>query len=783
MSRKRNLVVLLLACVWASLVVAPQAQADATFVVTSTADTEDGTCDSNCTLREAITAANAAEGTDEIDFALPGPGPHTIALSAELPPTDHVTIDGLSQAGASPTSPNVSLSGDPSVPEAISVAQTTIRGINLIGFAGFSANAITLREDNHLYASVIGFVPGQPAPTPAGTGIVILGDNNIVGTNGDGVNDANEHNVISGRKDGIIVWGGNNRIANNYIGTNIAGTGAIPNGSAAITPSGGIRVVGPDNGTVIGTNVDGTSDVLERNVISGNNGTAVSFGADAGNGTVRGNFIGVNAAGTSPLPNGDGIDIDTNNIVIGGTAPVAGNVIAHSPRPALFPTKLGMGVSVGQDQTRTPVGVIIRGNSIFGNEQGNLGMRGGGGANDALDADVGVNGIQNYPTLFAQTNQAGGTTIEGTLASKPNESYDIDFYKNATCGSQDLVQFRGLETYLGSVTVQTDAAGSADIVADLPLTPYAPIVATATGPEGTSVHTRCLGARLQLSGDEGDLGLTAQVGEDFTYSLQVSNGGPAVAPGSVVTFPLPPGVLALSTSTPQGTCEIEPGLVTCDLGTLEPSTNLVIDIDAVGTQAGNFHMLADVNTDDAYDILDAQKTMYDTVIKGTSCTIVGGPATETITGTSGDDVLCGLGGIDTINGRGGKDTLYGGTNADILDGGGGADVIFGGIGDDLATFDSSAASVDANLDTGLASGAGADKLRDVEDLFGSPFADKLTGNGGGNELFGGGKGDKLFGLAGADKLSGGGGDDTLNGGAGQDNCLQGPGTGPKTACE
>ena len=210
---------------------------------------------------------------------------------------------------------------------------------------------------------------------------------------------------------------------------------------------------------------------------------------------------------------------------------------------------------------------------------------------------------------------------------------------------------------------------------------------------------------------------------------------------------------------------------------------LVIEIDAVGTQAGNFHKLANVTTDDAYDFQPDSMTIYDTVIKGTSCTKVGTPAAETLNGTSGNDVLCGLGGIDTINGRGGKDILYGGTDADILDGGGGADVIFGGIGDDLATFDSSAASVDANLDTGLASGAGADKLRDVEDLFGSPFADKLTGNGGGNELFGGGKGDKLFGLAGADKLSGGGGDDTLNGGAGQDNCLQGPGTGPKTACE
>lgn len=71
--------------------------------------------------------------------------------------------------------------------------------------------------------------------------------------------------------------------------------------------------------------------------------------------------------------------------------------------------------------------------------------------------------------------------------------------------------------------------------------------------------------------------------------------------------------------------------------------------------------------------------------------------------------------------------------------------------------------MDGNLDTGLAVGAGGDKLRDVEDLFGSSFTDKLTGGEGGNVLFGGGAGDKLFGLAGADKLSGGAGNDSLNG--------------------
>ena len=44
----------------------PPVAAAAPFVVTKTADTADGTCSADCSLREAITAANNAAGTDTI---------------------------------------------------------------------------------------------------------------------------------------------------------------------------------------------------------------------------------------------------------------------------------------------------------------------------------------------------------------------------------------------------------------------------------------------------------------------------------------------------------------------------------------------------------------------------------------------------------------------------------------------------------------------------------------------------------------------------------------------
>jgi CSLREA domain-containing protein len=74
------------------------------FTVTKTADTNDGTCDSDCSLREAIVAANAHSGPDRIilgsaqTYTLtlgPADAPGALtAASGDLDVTDELTIDG-----------------------------------------------------------------------------------------------------------------------------------------------------------------------------------------------------------------------------------------------------------------------------------------------------------------------------------------------------------------------------------------------------------------------------------------------------------------------------------------------------------------------------------------------------------------------------------------------------------------------------------------------------------------------------------------------------------------
>ncbi len=118
---------------------ASSASGAATYVVNSTADPGSGTCDaSECTLREAIAAANAAPGADIIHFSIPGPGPHTIQPTGALPTiTDPVVIDGTTQPGFAGT-PIVEVSGAlaPVVTNGLTITSggSTIRGLVVNGF-------------------------------------------------------------------------------------------------------------------------------------------------------------------------------------------------------------------------------------------------------------------------------------------------------------------------------------------------------------------------------------------------------------------------------------------------------------------------------------------------------------------------------------------------------------------------------------------------------------------------------------------------------------------------
>ena len=182
-------------------------------------------------------------------------------------------------------------------------------------------------------------------------------------------------------------------------------------------------------------------------------------------------------------------------------------------------------------------------------------------------------------------------------------------------------------------------------------------------------------------------------------------------------------------------------------------------------------------TDSAGNIFDQAVTINITNYAGT---YTGTSGNNTATGTSEEDTMSGLAGNDTLSGGAGNDTLYGGSGNDGLDGGNGDDVLGGGLGNDTITggtgidtvtyFDATSA-VTVNLATTSQQntlGAGRDTITGVENLFGSAFADTLTGNSGDNSIWGGAGNDAILGGAGNDTLYGGAGNDSLNGEVGTD---------------
>ena len=127
---------------------------------------------------------------------------------------------------------------------------------------------------------------------------------------------------------------------------------------------------------------------------------------------------------------------------------------------------------------------------------------------------------------------------------------------------------------------------------------------------------------------------------------------------------------------------------------------------------------------------------------------------ESVDGSQYDDHLVGddnhnqfwdSSGNDLMEGRGGNDAFWSGA---------GADRILGGDGRDHVAYSQSNAGVTVNLATGAAFGgyARGDTLTSIESIYGSNFADRLTGDDDNNYIYG---------SPGADVLDGGPGNDYL----------------------
>src|SRR6185295_5025848 len=103
--------------------------------------------------------------------------------------------------------------------------------------------------------------------------------------------------------------------------------------------------------------------------------------------------------------------------------------------------------------------------------------------------------------------------------------------------------------------------------------------------------------------------------------------------------------------------------------------------------------------------------------------IIGTKFTDILVGTNNDDSIFDMDGNDTIVAGDGNDTILAGKGGDWISGGDGVDTIHYGASD---------AAVNINLATHTGHGgyAEGDVLFEIENLIGSKFDDKLTGDDG-----------------------------------------------------
>ena len=416
----------------------------AAITVTKTADTADGTCNADCSLREAIIAANAAAGADTITvpagtytLTIAGTG-EDAAADGDLDVTDDVTVTGAG-AGTTTIDGNGGVTGE----GALQVLATNARLADLtITNGGASRGGGIHNLDWSSVGSLI-LTNVTVSSNAAFNGAGIANDGGTLTIN----NSTISGNATTGNSGGGIV---------NDSGTLVLNDSTVSGNSttSANRPGGGIANFG---GTVTATN-----SAISGNTATGDGGGIYNADGEGGppgpltltNVTITGNTAGGDGGGLFMF--GDGTI--TNTTVSGNTSEqfdsgggvwVIGNLsllnvtvadnAANIFAPRVSANALGEPIVVGGGIFNADANVTVKNTIIANNEGGDCG---GGVTSDGhnLDSDgtcaFAGTGDQSGvdPLLAALALNAPGSTETHALTA---ESPAIDTADNTGCPSTD----------------------------------------------------------------------------------------------------------------------------------------------------------------------------------------------------------------------------------------------------------------------------------------------------------------------------------------------------------
>jgi parallel beta-helix repeat protein len=304
-----------------------------------------------------------------------------------------------------------------------------------------------------------------------------LGDgcsNNRIGTDGNGISDALEGNVVSGnRKNGIVLQrrGTANQIAGNTIG--ITPVGGVPAGNGRVSGTAPVFITEGNgillnnvSGNIIGVNPTG-GVAAQRNFISSNfhNGITLYSSATGSNGFVQNNIVAGNTIGSNLTGDNRGnlkwgvflTNTATSSLVFnnfigsnddGSGDNLEGNTIVYNQRD---------GVGLLDQSTDFVIENRISRNSMFGNNRPGAGSEGYGlginlmptitdGTTPNSGAGTGPNFLYNFPVTVDFKVNTGSSEVEVT-GSAPSGAF-VQYYIASADANQDAPLFFEGQTFL-----------------------------------------------------------------------------------------------------------------------------------------------------------------------------------------------------------------------------------------------------------------------------------------------------------------------------------------------
>ncbi|MEP6848650.1 MAG: CSLREA domain-containing protein [Acidobacteriota bacterium] len=563
----------------------------ATFTVTKGTDTNDGTCNADCSLREALVAANLGAGADMVSIP---------ATTAQLSIADVGGVENISASGDLDVNDDVTLTG-------LSAASTIIQGSTSAAFAGnMGDKAFGINQDG-THATIIATI----------SNVTVRFTRNDVAVNGAFTETGGATDIFlsgAGAPGGVVAITNciydSNANSHSYGGAlNVDSAGAGTNvfrGSVQITGSTfsnnktlATGTSDPPSGGGINLFADKDNVTISSSIISGNQSAALISG-NGGGVNIRHSFGGTVTINNGTAINNNTAGSDGGGIMIPGVGgqlfSMTGGTITGNTATGTGDSADGGGILSGNPTNSTTFSGVTISNNIA--TAGTAGT--GGGVKDVSGVLTTIDGC----TISGNSADSGGGVATAGGSSQTAVTNSSLTGNTATTGGALLVTAGTLNAtldYINSNTATTGSGvaqtgGTASATNDwwgcdgLPNTagcqtssgtvtssPRIDLVVTAAtspiAPNGTSVIT----ASFAFNSIGGPINPTVMNGRSVSFGA--TNGSMSPASAAVASLS------AASTYTNNGTCGSSTESATLDNGT----QNVTVAVNCPATLTKTFN--------------------------------------------------------------------------------------------------------------------------------------------------------------------------------------------------